>query len=76
MCANLLLLRYPHPKLHSASPSLFTTSYQHPWAETFLETWMATMVTVVVSMSVPVGRKVAAEARKIMTFYGSTCAAA
>ena len=35
--------------------------------------WMVTLVMVVVSMSVPVGRNVAAEARKIMTFYGDTC---
>ena len=37
-------------------------------AEALLETWMATTVMVVVSISVPVGRKVAAEARKVVSF--------
>ena len=62
------MLRTPHPKLESANSSLFTAAYQHPWAETLLEIWMTKIVMVVVSVPAPVGRKIAAEARTMITF--------
>lgn len=57
----------PHPKPDSTNSNLFTTVYQHPWT--------ATTAMVVMSMSMPLGPNVAAEAWEMMTSYGSTCAA-